>query len=340
MAYRYLGNKTRLANWIVDVIASIVPAMCTVADPMCGTASVSEALALHGFSVVAADALTFPIVHATSRLLIKQEPSFLGLGGYEAAIHTLNSLEPQEGYFYQEFGSKGRPAERDAPRLYFSSENAGKIDSMRSFIRGNYEAGNLTEYEHATLLQNLILSVNAVANISGTYGYFLARLSKAALQPIVIRPLRFINTPGKHKVIHGPIEETAPILGADAVYLDPPYTKRQYAGNYHILETIACEDEPEAKGDGGLRPWKDDASAFCYRKSAGSALDAAIRNLDAEDVFLSYSEDGQIGPEQVLEILASHGKVTIYEHEYTRYRSNRHAQTGCIVEKLYHLHKE
>ena len=35
----------------------------------------------------------------------------------------------------------------------------------------------------------------------------------------------------------------------DAVYADPPYTKRQYAAYYHILETIAAGDRPLISGD-------------------------------------------------------------------------------------------
>ena len=137
--------------------------------------------------------------------------------------------------------------------------------------------------------------------------------------------------------MQGPIESTASQLNADAVYLDPPYTKRQYAGNYHILETIAREDEPEAMGDGGLRPWKDDASAFCYRKSAGKALDEVMSNLDVADVFLSYSDDGQMCHEEILEILAPYGEIQLHQRKYTRYRSNGRARSDYIYEKLYHV---
>ena len=172
MAYRYLGNKTTLADWIVGVISSSVPAGAVVADPMCGTAAVSEALAIQGFSVVAADALRFPTIHASARLLIKEEPQFEQFGGYAATLKILNDLEPQEGYFYKEFGSEGRPVNREMPRLYFSSENAGKIDAIRGFIRSNYSEGKLTELEHITLLQGLLLAVNEVANMVISFRVF------------------------------------------------------------------------------------------------------------------------------------------------------------------------
>ena len=31
---------------------------------------------------------------------------------------------------------------------------------------------------------------------------------------------------------------------ADIIYMDPPYNTRQYASNYHLLETMALYDNP------------------------------------------------------------------------------------------------
>lgn len=338
MSYRYLGNKTKLADWIVDSIAAVIPPNATVADPMCGTAAVSFALAKRGFSVVASDALSFPVIHAKSRLLAKEEPEFASFGGYENILNTLNSLEPLEGYFYREFGDSGSPANGRAPRKYFSAENAGKIDAIRYFIISAHSANRITDLEHTVLLQNLLLGVNEVANIAGTYGYFRSELGENAKKPLQLLPMSFVHTAGCHKVTQGDIAQIAPELRAQAVYLDPPYTKRQYAGNYHILETIAREDCPEAVGDGGLRPWKEDASPFCYKRTAGKFLREIISLLNTTDVFVSYSDDGQIEPSALVSILSEFGSVETHEHQYSRFRSNSGAKAGSIYEKLYHLH--
>lgn len=44
MAYRYIGNKTRIADVILGFIDKYVEPGAVVADPMCGTASMSAAL--------------------------------------------------------------------------------------------------------------------------------------------------------------------------------------------------------------------------------------------------------------------------------------------------------
>ena len=187
------------------------------------------------------------------------------------------------------------------------------------------------------LLHHLILATNKVANISGTYGYFLRKLSRPALQPLTFEPIEFEQTPGHHSVLHGPVEKHASTLNVDAVYLDPPYTKRQYAGNYHVLETIAREDEPVAAGDGGLRPWKDQASDFCYKRTAGQAFHETLTQLNVPHVFISYSQDGQIQEDELLSILSDFGKVRFQEQPYVRYRSNDRVKDGSVLERLYHV---
>jgi adenine-specific DNA-methyltransferase len=337
MSYRYLGNKTRLTDWIVGEIAQVLPAGSSIADPMCGTASVSVALARAGYSVTAADALTFPVVHARTRLLAKRPPAFKALGGYDKALDWMRSAAPVKGYFFQEFGEAGRPANGRAPRLYFSATNAAHIDGIRHGIRELTVAGALDEVEHSVLLHHLILATNRVANISGTYGYFLRKLSRPALQPLVFEPLEFESTPCTHAVLQGSVEDLAPSLRTDAVYLDPPYTKRQYAGNYHVLETLAREDEPIAAGDGGLRPWTDQASDFCYRRSAGQAFRETLKRLEVPHVFISYSEDGQVQEDELFSILSDFGTVRLHEQPHVRYRSNDRVKDGAVLERLYHI---
>lgn len=337
MSFRYLGNKTRLADWIVGEIARVLPIGSAVADPMCGTASVALAMARAGYSVTAADALTFPVIHARARLLAKRAPAFKALGGYNKALEWMRSAIPIEGYFFQEFGEAGKPTNGRGPRLYFSATNAKHIDGIRVGIRKLATSGAITEVEHSVLLHHLILATNKVANISGTYGYFLRSLSRSALQPLTFDPIVFERTPGRHAVLQGRIEEHASAFRADAVYLDPPYTKRQYAGNYHILETIAREDEPIAAGDGGLRPWTDQASDFCYRRSAGQAFRETLERLTVPHVFISYSEDGQVQEDELFSILSDFGKVTLHEQSHVRYRSNDRVKNGSVLERLYHI---
>lgn len=112
----------------------------------------------------------------------------------------------------------------------------------------------------------------------------------------------------------------------DIVYFDPPYTKRQYASYYHILETIVCGDQPEVTGVSGLRPWKDKASVFCYKTKALNALSELILKQRANRVILSYSNEGHIRLEELVDRLSPYGEVFLVELKtISRYRPNRTA---------------
>ena len=108
--------------------------------------------------------------------------------------------------------------------------------------------------------------------------------------------------------------------------IEPPYKKRQYASYYHILETIVCGDQPEVTGVSGLRPWKDKASVFCYKTKALNALSELILKQRANRVILSYSNEGHIRLEELVDRLSPYGEVFLVELKtISRYRPNRTA---------------
>jgi adenine-specific DNA-methyltransferase len=128
----------------------------------------------------------------------------------------------------------------------------------------------------------------------------------------------------------------AETVRADAFYLDPPYTKRQYAGNYHIPETLAQEDEPEPVGEGGLRDWSKQSSDFCYRRKAAAAFSSILERVQADWVFVSYSEDAHIPSSELLGLLRKYGQVELLDLPLERFRSNgRVARQGRVREHLY-----
>lgn len=337
MGYRYLGNKTRLLPQLTGVIAAAVKPGATIADPMCGTASVSEALALSGFRVVASDELTFPTIHARVRLLMASAPSFGELGGYERVLSTLNNLAPIEGLFWREYSPAGEPANGTSPRGYFAPANAGRIDAIRAQLLGWQVGKRISEHETYLLLHDLLLATNDVANIAGTYGYFRSGLSGNATKHLTLRPSSFVTKRNDHEVLQGKVEELAGSLVADACYLDPPYTKRQYAGNYHILETLAMQDEPEPVGEGGLRDWYGQYSNFCSKRFVKDAFSEVIKRLDVADIFISYSEDGLLPADELAALLESRGVVRRHDFPVSRFRSNSRGKSGQLAEHLYHV---
>ena len=54
-----------------------------------------------------------------------------------------------------------------------------------------------------------------------------------------MKPAELIINDQEHKVFNEDINEVVGKVKGDILYLDPPYNHRQYATNYHMLETIA-----------------------------------------------------------------------------------------------------
>lgn len=336
MAYRYLGNKARLVDMIVEAIQGVAPAGATVADPMCGTATVADSLATAGYNVIASDELTFPVRHARVRLLVRKEPRFSALGGYRNAIAALNSTSPIEGFFFSEYSDQGLPRNGAKPRRYFSADNARRIDAIRKTLATWREYGLITAREDDLLTHDLILAANQVANIAGTYGYYRSSWNSGALQPLVLEPSRIVQRRGRHVVRQGKVEELVEHLAADVLYLDPPYTKRQYAGNYHILETLAVGDEFDPVGEGGLRDWYGQYSAFCSKRLVRDAFRTVLDKNNCRWLILSYSDDGLMRPEELRALLETYGRLTRREMSLPRFRSNG-GRTSHVTETLYCL---
>jgi adenine-specific DNA-methyltransferase len=336
VAYRYLGNKSRLVDAIVAAVEDVLPAGGTVADPMCGTATVATALAGAGFTVTAGDELSFPVLHARVRLLLDTIPAFATLGGYDAVQAELNALAPRPGFFHREYSDEGSPRNGCKPRAYFTGDNAGRIDAIRATIRGWSARGLLAPIERDLLLHDLILAVNRVANIAGTYGYYRSSWNRTAREPLRLEPSPPAEGAGDHVVVQGRVEDTVADLDVDVLYLDPPYTKRQYAGQYHVLETLAVDDDPEPVGEGGLRDWYGQYSAFCSKRMVHTAFRTVLEHAKAPTVLLSYSEDALVPADEMLGLLSEFGEVERRKLSIARFRSNG-GRPGHVTEHLYVL---
>lgn len=352
MGYRYIGSKEKLADTIISHIENLVPSASTIIDLMAGTGLFSKALRQKGYTVTANDVMTYSYHHLIVNLLLNHTPDFKKLfktkiiqedtsnNNYINVLNYLNSLSPSRGYFYTEFSPDGCPKNGCQPRMYFTSKNAAKIDTIRTTIKEWRSKKFLTDLEYSLLLHTLILSVNDIANIAGTYGHYLSHFVGRANAELVLEPVQIDNNPNtNHKVIQGYAEEISKDLTADVCYIDPPYIKRQYAANYHILETLARGDEPEAIGKSGLRPWRDQYSDFCSKVKIRNSIERIIKGLNCQHIFISYSEDGLIEIDELMAFLSRFGTVSKNDILYKRFKSNETNKSPLLKEFLIYLHK-
>lgn len=322
MTFRYIGSKSRLIDQIVAYMGH------PKEGAFCGTGVVAEAAADLGWNVRINDSLHSAVISAGARLISQEQAVFKKLGGYAKAIAKLNAVKPKHGFMWREYS----PASLDScgiERRYFTQENAARIDAMRALIADWSEAGTIDEVEKRLLIADLFGALNRVANIAGTFGCFLSKWTSQSQDKIALRCRELKASSARVEASVGDVFDV-PNSAQDLVYLDPPYTKRQYASYYHILETVALGDEPEVEGVAGLRPWKDRASDFCYKTRALKTLSRLVYSLEAQKVLLSYSSEGHICMQDMKTELSKIGESIMHPlGAIGRYRPNKVASSAA-----------
>ncbi len=316
VAIEYLGNKTRLLDFVTRPIAS-VRGLDSIADLFCGTASVSSALRAQGLRVVANDHLRLCATLAEAALLADGPPR-----DYAQRLATLNALAPEPGFFHRTYSPAGG-------RMYLTEHNAAKVDAIRAEIerwdldraeKGDAAArsrrrGRRREQHrrHLRLLPEDVQAARAAAADAGARpGRRRARRRGAAAR-----------TPSASPAVCAPTPSTS-------TRRTPSASTRAY---YHLLETLVSGETPDVEGSTGLPPWR--SSDFCYKRRAPGALARLLARLDVPHVFLSYSDEGHIAHEEILEILG--GRVRWWELTSQRFRSSALDHKSDVVrERLYH----
>ncbi len=130
-------------------------------------------------------------------------------------------------------------------------------------------------------------------------------------------------------------------IQGDILYLDPPYNHRQYATNYHLLETIAKYDNPEIHGKTGLREYQNQKSLYCSRTKAKKAFKNLILEAKVKYIFLSYNNEGLMSLNDIKEIMSLRGKYGYFTKEYNRFKAdkteNRNHKANKTVEYLHYV---
>lgn len=335
MNLRYIGSKARLGDELATYIGP--PNGGRFIDAFCGMGSVASKAAELGWPTLANDHLAYATIITAARLTSAEQAPFVHLNGYEEAINALNALPGREGFIWREYSPAAlRHSTAQIERRYFTEASASRIDAIRAQIAEWVSTGTVSDVEARVLVADLISAANRVANIAGTYGCFLATWSAQSRQTLQMRPRELLNRAVEFEVSVGDVTQVQS-RAEDTLYLDPPYTKRQYASYYHILETIALGDAPIVQGVGGLRPWQHLASDYCYKRKALNALDTLIEAQAAQRILLSYSSEGHVGIADLYGRLETKGSVEVFDiADIGRYRPNQVARdrAASVTEHL------
>lgn len=343
---RFIGCK----NNLLDNIKTLVEDKCNDSKIFCdifsGTGTVGSFFKSK-YEIISNDLLFFSYVMQKGYIELNHIPTFEKLdkivkekNNYDNVYAYLNNLNPEE------FKGKKIIAERYSPlgnRMYLTERNAIKIDYMRTTIEEWYNQKLISENEYYYLIACMIQEIPSVSNISGTYGAYLKKWDKRSYKDFQILPLEINLNKFNNKVYNQDGVELLKNISGDILYVDPPYNRRQYLPNYHLLETVARYDEPEVKGITGVRSYDNQKSNWCLKTKVYNELETLMKNSKFKYIILSYNSEGLMNKDKIEEIMKKYGKpetYTLIEIPYRRFRSRSANAKHNVLEYLFFIEKE
>ena len=341
----YIGSKYQLLGWLDENILASTKWKSferkSVADLFAGTGIVSYHFRNYKcqvstndaelYSFIIAKALTCSVYTQTCETLIQSIQAQL-----EAGEHSQTA-----GFITKNYSPYG-----ESERMFFTVDNARRIDFVRTRIEEI--RSDVTDDEYSFILASLLLSADAVSNVPAVYGCYLKNFKTKAQKNLSLKPIH-IN---KDTPVSGSSAFNSDVLSedflqnirADMVYLDPPYNNRQYSKNYFPLNMIAltpAEQDAELplKGKTGI-PESCFLSKFCKKgSSVEDAFIALFKNIRTEWIFLSYSSDGIVSKEKMIELMSQYGTVSVCQRQYKKFKSFEYNSDTPLQEFLFCLHK-
>lgn len=371
---RYIGNKTRLLPFILRSLGKLGIAPGTAHDAFAGTAAVGRALKGAGWRVASSDLMTYSYVLQRAYVVAAKAPDFRALVAADDGLARVirapalrarvaarsngtasspgarrfrsigeflaTCLEPEAGFITRSFSPVGG-------RMYFTEENAGRIDAVRRRLHEWRRDGLIEEDAYFLLLAALIEGADRVANTAGVYAAYIKSWQSNAVRPFTIVPEMPIRGRGSSAHL-GDATAVARSLGrVDLLYIDPPYNSRQYAGYYHVPEILArgwFDETPSLKGKTGLLSDGTQRSSWCSPRRVASAFRDLLSATGARHVLVSYNSEGLLPDAELRAVLGDasiDGRVRRFTHHYRRYRSDsdrvgRQYKGDHVHELLYH----
>lgn len=351
---RYIGNKENILPQIYEIFQQKNIQGKSFFDIFSGTANVGKYFKQLDYQIYSSDLMYFSYVLQKAYICNNEDCGFekllieldfkstkLFTSSLDTIVEYLNQIQPQEGFIYQNYTPE--PTQHlEKPRMYFSSKNGKIIDAIRLKIEQWKIDNLLTENEYFVLLACLIETVPFYANITGVFGAFHKKWDARAIKKMELRTIPLLKNSHQNFVFNENSVNLIEQIKADIYYLDPPYNQRQYAPNYHLLETIAKYDSPTIKGVSGMREYSQQKSQFCNPKTALEELEKIADLGNYKYLILSYNSEGIMPSNNIINTLAKYGSIELVEFNYLRFKSNNNGQSKhkkYIQEQLYILTK-
>lgn len=310
---RYIGNKTKLLEWIFSLIREYTENVYSFCDIFAGTGSVSNR-AIQVYDHV----ITNDFLYSNKVIY----DAFFGMGlwnqekieYYRKKYNSLDVSSIGENYFSENYGNK-----------FFDYESAKLIGYIRDDIEDH--SNDLNSKEKSILLASLIYSMDRIANTLGHYDAYIKKtITRKGFHFDLINSHSYNNV----DIYRADANQLAKELHADLVYIDPPYNSRQYSRFYHVYENLIEWTKPKLYGT-AMKPKPENMSEYC-RSDALQVFTDLIESLDTNYIVVSYnntynskskSSKNRIELSDLKEVLTNRGETLVFDHDYNAFQAGK-----------------
>lgn len=307
---RYLGNKTKLLPFILEVVKAECQGIKSVADIFSGTGSVASAF-------IEKTLYTNDILQSNYISNIAWfSPQSFERKKLEKILKDFNAYDRLEANYMSENFSN----------TYFGDKVCSKIGFMRESI----ENLDINERERAILITSLLYAMDKIATTCGHYDAF-RKGAKLANNLTLAMPQLSNKLSASNRCFNKDANELVREIYADLIYIDPPYNSRQYCDAYHLLENVATWQKPQVFGIARKMNRLHIKSKYCNSNASEAFVDL-ISNINAKYILFSYNNmaskgndrsNARISDEIIMDTLNKKGKVLVFSQDYKAFSTGK-----------------
>ena len=183
---RFIGSKKNIVGKIEEVLDKHLDGSeKTFLDLFAGSNAVGNFFSKR-YKIISNDIMYFSFVLARGSLAQKGSFKFHKLKELEISdpfkyFNSINVNNCKADFVTLEYSPAG-----PAKRMYFTEENAKRIDFCRNTIENWKKEKLINDNEYFYLLASLLNAIPYVSNTTGTYGAFLKKWDKRAFKPLTL----------------------------------------------------------------------------------------------------------------------------------------------------------
>lgn len=314
---RYTGCKIKLVPWIKNIITKHCVNATSFCDIFAGTGVVTAGLS-DAFNLFYINDFLFSNEIIYKAFFMKSNYSEAKLYHFLSKANAISTDKIESNYISDNFGGK-----------FFADSDAKMIDEIRQLIDLDK---NLNEKERSILIASLLYSCDRSANTCGHYdAYIKSENIRPSLKFELIEPIvKSCDDPRNFIITRKDANVVAKEIECDIVYIDPPYSSRQYSRFYHVLETITKWDKPQLFGK-AMKPKEENMSEYCKSKALDSFKEL-IYSLNCKYIVVSYnntydsksnSSKNKMTLEDINSVLKQRGKTFIYKKSHKAFNAGK-----------------